>query len=335
MAVRCTSGVVYDNLDIANPVSNQREKKTNTFVRVFNCCVHSDNLNRFIKLNDIKSRNDYESEGGNPVKSFWINISDQVNDSENDEMLSVFLLSGEDKDNKINDWVSTNVLNVVTFNQTTHETCGQMVRDMLKATDNIRAMKQSGHHSTEVWDYCRKTHLLVPKGVEIPANVAYYITKVVMSIEGLSGSFSSYLENDLCSDSESMPQDSGTDNLTTATASTSRSNSQQQQEAFLGSFQEYSDKTITAFESFQNKSNEIKRHFLICKHSRQRNWLRHRKLTVQGVIGMSMIGCRKGCLTCPQTLTQGTRCCFVISVHECKQSRSSLVLTKHCLLPLM
>jgi hypothetical protein len=45
MAVRCTSGVVYDNLDIPNPVSNQREKKTNTFVRVFNCCVHSDNLN--------------------------------------------------------------------------------------------------------------------------------------------------------------------------------------------------------------------------------------------------------------------------------------------------
>jgi hypothetical protein len=191
------------------------------------------------KLNDLKSRNDYESEGGNPVKSFWIDISDQVNDSENDEMLSVFLLSNRDEDKKIIQWVSTSVFNVVNFNQTTHETCGQMVRDMLKATDNIvRAMKQSGHHSTEVWDYCRKTHLSVRKGVEIPANVAYYVTKVVMSIDGLSGSFSSYLENELRSDSESMPLDSGTDNLTTATASTSRSNSQQQQEAFLGSFQE-------------------------------------------------------------------------------------------------
>jgi hypothetical protein len=83
-----------------------------------------------------------------------------------------------------------------------------------------------------------------------------------MSIEGLSGSFSSYLENELRSDSESMPQDSGTDNLTRATASTSRSNSQQQQEAFLGYFQEYSDKTITAFESFQNKSNEMKKTLL-------------------------------------------------------------------------
>jgi hypothetical protein len=256
MAIRCTAGTVYENLDISNPVSSQRDKKINSFVRVFNCCVSADNIDRFIRLNDGKSRNDYESEGGNPVKSFWVDISDQVNDSENDELLSVFqLIGGDDEDEKIAEWVATGVFNVAVYNQTTHETCAQMIRDMMKATDNIvRAMKQSGHHSMEVWDYCRKTHLSVRKGVEIPAEVAYYVTKAVQSIDGLSGSFSSFLDNYLRCDSENLPNDG--DNLTAATASTSRSG--QQQEAFLSSFQDYTDKTIASFENFQIKSNTMK-----------------------------------------------------------------------------
>jgi hypothetical protein len=134
-----------------------------------------------------------------------------------------------------------------------------MIRDAFKATDNImRAMKESGHRSEEIWDHCRKKHLTVRKGVEIPAMVAYYVTTVVKGIEGLSGSFTSFLNVNLRSDSESLPTD--TDNQTTATASTRRSS--QQQKAFLGSFQQYAEKTLATFETFQNKSTETRQQLL-------------------------------------------------------------------------
>jgi hypothetical protein len=76
MAIRITSGTVYDLDKIASPITDAATKKTNTYVRIINACFLPENVQRFVHLNDAQQRKDIEkAAGGNPIKAFWVHIS--------------------------------------------------------------------------------------------------------------------------------------------------------------------------------------------------------------------------------------------------------------------
>ena len=64
MAVRMTSGTVYNLDEIANPVTESADKKVNTYLRVINACFHPDFYDRFVHLNNSKQRKDYKAASG-------------------------------------------------------------------------------------------------------------------------------------------------------------------------------------------------------------------------------------------------------------------------------
>ena len=177
LAIRKTAGTTYENLAIPNPVSVASEKKTNTYMRVLNTVFLNDFFPRFISLNENKSRADFEAAGGgSPVKRFWVDVSEFVNDTENNNgPVCLILESEEDGDPKMHELVTNGNFNLNDFNVTTYESCGQMVKDAMLANENIQhAMKQSGHHSNDPWDYCNRKHCTVRKKFMVPPEVAYY-----------------------------------------------------------------------------------------------------------------------------------------------------------------
>ena len=127
MAIRKTSGTVYDNLELPNPHADATEKKVNTQIRTLNACFLPEMIERFVRLNDTKGRVDFETaSGGNPVKSFWIDVSELVNDAENNAELGVVLEAGPDENERLRSMVQEGKLNLSDFNQVTHQTCAQV-----------------------------------------------------------------------------------------------------------------------------------------------------------------------------------------------------------------
>jgi hypothetical protein len=92
-------GTVYNDDTIANPKTTASERKVNTLMRITNACFHADMKDKFIDLNDSKKRANYEaSHGGNPVKDFWVHVSELTNDSSRNGVLGVVLEAEEGED---------------------------------------------------------------------------------------------------------------------------------------------------------------------------------------------------------------------------------------------
>ena len=61
----------------------------------------------FVDLNDRKKRADYEmSSGGDPIKAFFVEVSNLCNDSLLNHELAVVVSSKEDEDQHLYDWVN-------------------------------------------------------------------------------------------------------------------------------------------------------------------------------------------------------------------------------------
>ena len=297
MAVRMTSGTTYGNFDIPNPVTTAAEKKENTYLRITTVVFLPQFINKFIKLNDIKTRKDMEeASGGSPYKQFWKEISETVNDAEQDEQIkaSFNVLVDEEEagsDETLRDLVTNGNYNLSDFNQVDWRVCAQSVRDVFKALENINgAMKQSGVHCTDLWQYCRKTFLKVRRNVEVPAIVAYYVSLLCKQHPGIEGNFAQSLEDHLKSDSTTIPIDTKSSSSGTGTMSKLKGDST----AFLEAF----ERTTSELQSTARADLEQRRKLIEYQMAKseetedaknERNWkeydaLSHRVLSLKSQI---------------------------------------------------
>lgn len=248
MAVRKTAGTAYGNLDMPNPVTTAAERKVNTQMRIATTVFLPQFVNRFIKLNDTKQRNELEAAGGgSPYKLFWKDISATVNDAEQDALIKTLLesLTGEAEgaDPTLRDLAMNGNYNLSDYNQVDWQVCARTIRDIFKALEKIEtAMKQSGIHCTDLWQYCRKTFLRVRKGVEVPAVVAYYVHLLCRAHPGIEGNFAQCLEDHLKSDSTTSPADPKDRDQTSALTSKTKN-------ADTAAFLETLEKTSTGLQA--------------------------------------------------------------------------------------
>ena len=196
MAIRLTSGTVYDLDKVANPVAEAADKKVNTYMRVINACFLPEFYDQFVHLNDAKQRVDYEAaSGGNPIKAFWVEISNTVNDTEHKDVAVLHFTGEDDGDMRIKSLLETGGLKLADFNQTTNTTCSQMMKDVTRAHEKIRgAMTRSGTHCVDMWNYLNRTNLQVRVNCIVPGTPVYYYGLLVKTHPGIEGSWNYCLD---------------------------------------------------------------------------------------------------------------------------------------------
>jgi hypothetical protein len=174
-------------------------------MRVINACFHPSLRDRFIDLNDTKNRTDYEqAHGGNPVKDFWVQVSDLTNDSTQNDVLGVVLEAREGEDERLEVFVKEGASNLNDFTLQTYLSCQQNMNDCMKARENcLRQMRLSGHHSNDLWTYCTNAKLtkLQTSSAAAPAKAVYYCHVLCSKNPDIDGKFATFLSDKLKSDS--------------------------------------------------------------------------------------------------------------------------------------
>jgi hypothetical protein len=89
MATRISMGVIYNNMNVANPSTTTDTIKINTCICILNAFVHPEILPYTLTMDDKKDCADLEHENGARKKNLYMMIADMVNDTKpNDEMFS-------------------------------------------------------------------------------------------------------------------------------------------------------------------------------------------------------------------------------------------------------
>jgi len=206
IAMSITMGTVYSDHSIGNPKTTSTERRCNTFMRIINVCFHSDMRDRFIDLNDAKKRADYErAHGGNPVKEFWVQVSEMVNDGSLNDVLGNVLEAREGEDDRLREFVADGEFNLNDYTIQTFQSCQQNMSDCMKARENcLKAMRQSGHHSNDLWTYATTTKFtkLRKSSPPVPAKAVYYCHVICTKHPDIDGKFAPFLSERLKSDSE-------------------------------------------------------------------------------------------------------------------------------------
>jgi hypothetical protein len=170
------------------------EKRTNTMLRIINACFLPQCVDRLIELNDTKSRKDYEAaHGTNPIKDFWMEVSELVNDTE-DVRIGTLLHSSLEEDAHISQWLEPDcpegTVNLSDFNVQSYSTCQATMGDLMKCRQAIiRGKQTSGEGSNDSWEYCKGNHLKPRKNTEMPKQAVYYCDKLCQAHTDLDHAF--------------------------------------------------------------------------------------------------------------------------------------------------
>ena len=234
LATWITSGTIYTNNTIANPLTTSEEKKTNTFLRLINVCFHPSNVQAFLALNDVQQRIDFEKNSGkSPVKSFFVDVSNMCNDPGMNNELSFVCHSdrskGEDSyDERLADWVDEGLFNLNDFQHQSYNTAQSKVCDLMHCRERaLSGMRKSGNGEHDFWRFATNQDFLKWKvsGSPIPSHAVYYVHIMCTQYQGtgggFDGKFSQVLQENLKSDSNAeMVGSAGSKDSSDSTPST-------------------------------------------------------------------------------------------------------------------
>ena len=170
-------------------------------MRIINAVFHPEFITTYLELNDTKRRKELEeASGGSPLKAFWLNLSEFVNDSENNSSLSVVLDSqSPDEDG---DWFmhktvqNDKSLNLNDFNQGTHKSCAKHMMNLMRGRNNIRKdMKISGKHAPHPSQYQSLKNMKVTKKVILPGLPVVYLDIQCMKHDSIDSAYASVLHD--------------------------------------------------------------------------------------------------------------------------------------------
>jgi len=204
----------YENLPNAN--QSDEQLKASTLLRLVNVAFLPDVYSRLRDINDIKKRPDYEGQSGerNPVKAFYAEMSDILNDSENNTSIGTFLPDYWNEDeprDKDGNLVDTHTLRSLceaddldpsNFHPTTGKWCAVNFKDLMTARANInKAMEISGTHCDILGEYMKKKFTEVRKREHMPFAPVYYICQHCNDHPDLDATFAMFMDESLKSDS--------------------------------------------------------------------------------------------------------------------------------------
>ena len=208
VALCVDGGTLYQNTNIPNPTSSSQEKKLNTLMRFLNAAFSPSMVDRLIHLNDTKGRKDCEeASGGSPVKTFFTDLSELVNDALNDEELKQVVNSECDENARLFTFVEDGIFNLCDCVQQTFKTVQQNLCDVMKARERCRrASTASGHHDNDLWGWCTNEHFTeARKGHAVPAAAVHCCDILCRKFPDIDGSFAEALTKTLKSDSTMTP----------------------------------------------------------------------------------------------------------------------------------
>lgn len=315
MALCKEGGELHGNVNIPNPASTCQEKKLNTLLRILNAAFSSTMVDCLIHLNDTKGRKDFEGAAGrNPVKAFFADLSEMVNDPLNGEDLKDIADSDEDENEVLHSLVANNLINLTDFTQQTHKTAQQNLCDMMKARERCRkAACTTGNHENDLWSYCgNKTFTQIRNGTVVPACAVCCCEVLCLKHPDIDGSFAESLSDALKSDSAATP--TGSASSTLSGSSSKRSVAQTIQECFTGLQQtSASAQREASFEVEKNKAHaEVERGDWKEHHEASVQFLKHKKEEDENEMLMVLIGRRINMLEeklkipLAQSVTKGT-----------------------------
>jgi predicted ribosome quality control (RQC) complex YloA/Tae2 family protein len=152
-------GTAYDNFDIPNPMASDNELLVNTMFCIINVAFLPEFLGRIKTQNDRKHRKEFEgskeSRTQNPSVELWSEISEVVNDAEQNERIGKIVAPNEDPFGHLQEIEEGGQLVKLTvFNQGSHKTCMKHMRDLWKCRSGILLSKtQSVTNNPDTWGY--------------------------------------------------------------------------------------------------------------------------------------------------------------------------------------
>ena len=207
MARKKEMGIYYDKIDRPNVTSTSLERKLSTIIRTINAIFLPEYFQRFFELNDNKKRQDFEASTGqsNPIKTFWIDIAETVNDSTCTDV-AVLLRSKPGEDKHLASAVDNALINLHEYTEANNEACAQYIKDCMKARSKMLAkMKISGEHSNDPMDYLHGSVLKVRKNTaSLPAMAVYYMHVMCTLHPKIDSSFTVGLPEHLKADSTGL-----------------------------------------------------------------------------------------------------------------------------------
>jgi len=207
----------YENLP--NPNQSQEQLRSSTLLRLVNVAFLPDIYNRLRDINDIKKRSDYEGQSGerNPVKAFYAEMSEVLNDTENNATIgSIFpdYWNEEPPCDKEGNLVDTHTLqslceaddlNPANFSPTTGKWCAVNFKDLMTCRAKInKAMDISGTHCDILGEYMKKKFVETRKREHMPFAPVYYLCQHCNDHPDLDATFAVFMDEALKSDSNDM-----------------------------------------------------------------------------------------------------------------------------------
>ena len=159
-----------------DPFSHCRNE--NLGFRVINCVFHADHLPHFAHLNDRIDRTECELGNGPANRGFYLDISDQVNDKENDAKIGDFWPFDDDVANGHVEEMKNDLVNPIQFTQSDHKAVKLRISLYLQAANWIdSAMTRSGTHDSDPWNFsenARKKGLKHHNGTVTAREIYYF-----------------------------------------------------------------------------------------------------------------------------------------------------------------
>jgi hypothetical protein len=148
----CCQGQMYDNNWIVNPLNNVNHIRTCTTICLINAMFSEENFSELLKLNDKKTRSDYETGRGKKDENFFTMLSEMVGDAEID--LDFLLRDGEIEHEEAWKMIEEKGINgKPTSMKTDMKYNRNKVADLEKVRHQVKLMMKESGHSINFMDY--------------------------------------------------------------------------------------------------------------------------------------------------------------------------------------
>jgi hypothetical protein len=135
-------------------IQNSELLETNTACRIVNATFLEENRSRFMKTNDLKRRQDFETGNGRNDENLWVDISDAVNDHERNGEIGELKIPNDDSNEYILIATEEEGVNPKEFAQTTWKICCKTINKLVKIRQKIKElMTESGQNSHDPMQY--------------------------------------------------------------------------------------------------------------------------------------------------------------------------------------
>lgn len=174
IALRIDLGIICDQVNAPSVRTTATERRLNALLRIVNACFLPRNVNDLIELNDTKKRAEHkDAKSTNPLKDFWITTSDNVNDSEDQQLL--LLLHNTIKEDP---HIPSFECNLSDFNAQSHSACETNLSDLMRCRQKLWEKKMSsGNHANNSWTHIWGKICKPRKSVEMPKEAICHLDK--------------------------------------------------------------------------------------------------------------------------------------------------------------